>query len=113
MQQWRGRKRISGISGISTRNISKRTSLNTKRTCDDEDDDEDEEDDDDDDDDDDERYRYDQRVKMFKFQSKTLSSTFNCIDLLLKNTCQYSFSNLKNHFKTMLKTHLNAFKNGF
>ena len=70
MQQWRGRKRISGISGISTRNISKRTSLNTKRTCDDEeedDDDEDEdEDDDDDDDDDDERYRYDQRLNMFK-----------------------------------------------
>ena len=50
-----------------TQNIPKRTSLNTKRTCDDEDDDEDEEDDDDDDDDDDERYRYDQRSNMFKF----------------------------------------------
>ena len=54
-----------------TRNISKRTSLDTKRTCDDEEDgDEDEEDDDDDDDDDDhdddERYRYDQRLNMFK-----------------------------------------------
>ena len=46
---------------------TKRTSLNTKRTCDDEDDDEDEEDDDDDDDDDDERYRYNQRLNMFKF----------------------------------------------
>ena len=46
-----------------TRNISKRTSLNTKRTCDDEDDDDE---DNDDDDDDDERYRYDQRLNMFK-----------------------------------------------
>ena len=51
-----------------TQIIPKRTSLNTKRTCDDEDDDddEDEDDDDDDDDDDDERYRYDQRLNMFK-----------------------------------------------
>ena len=53
-------------SGHKTHNISKRTSLNTKRTCDDEDDDDDDEDDDDDDDDDDERYRYDQRLNMFK-----------------------------------------------
>ena len=53
-----------------THNISKRTSLNTKRTCDDEDDDDDEDEDedgDDDDDDDDERYRYGQRLNMFKF----------------------------------------------
>ena len=77
-----------------TQIIPKRTSLNTKRTCDDEEEDDDE--DNDDDDDDDERYRYDQRVKMFKFQSKTLSSTFNFIDILLKNPCQ-CFSHLKNH----------------
>ena len=51
----------------TTQIIPKRTSLNTKRTCDDDNEDEDEDDDDDDDDDDDERYRYDQRLNMFKF----------------------------------------------
>ena len=63
---------------VKTQSSIKRTSLNTKRTCDDEDD----EDEDEDDDDDDERYRYDQRLKMFEFKSKTLSSTFKRKNIL-------------------------------
>ena len=62
------RSRLNTCTQRLTQNNPKRTSLNTKRTCDDDDEDEDEdEDEDDDDDDDDERYRYDQRSNMFKF----------------------------------------------